>query len=256
MQRRNLAGWLPFIVLLALGALCFARLVAHPSALIVDAGKPSIDRANRAGPRPVGNDLVSYVLPQYLSITRTIERFGHFPRWDTRGFAGRPLCGNPQSGLFYPPVWAAWWSRSPAAAGWLTVAHLVWAGLGAYRLSRYQGAGRIAATVAAGTYQASPYLLAHTFEGHYPHVWSACWYPWAFWSFAQWRAGRTGGAMLLPVILALSYLTGHPQEWLLLILALAGWSVIDIFRTLRDHGAGARPQRLSQGESRWRSRWD
>ncbi|MGO9466740.1 MAG: hypothetical protein ACLQVF_21570 [Isosphaeraceae bacterium] len=238
MQRSVLAGWFPPLALLALGALCFARLAAHPSALIVDAVKPSIDRANRAGPRPVGNDLVNYVLPQYLSITRTIERFGHFPLWDTRGFGGRPLCGNPQSGLFYPPVWAAWWLRSPAAPGWLTVAHLVSAGLGAYRLSRFLGAGRIAATVAAGTYQASPYLLAHTFEGHYPHVWSACWYPWAFWSCAQWRAGRKGGAVFLPVFLALAYLTGHPQEWLLLVLALATWSFIDIFKALRDHGAG------------------
>jgi len=234
--------------LLALGALCFARLLADPSALIVDACNPSVDRANRAGPRPVGNDLVNYVLPQHISIIRTLERFGHFPLWDTRGFAGRPLCGNPQSGLFYPPVWAAWWLRSPAAPGWLTVAHLMWAGLGAYRLSRFLGAGRIAATVAAGTYQASPYLLAHTFEGHYPHVWSASWYPWAFWSFAQWRAGRMGGAMLLPGIVALAYLTGHPQEWLLLVLALAAWSIIDIFKILRDHGAGrAARAALSRG---------
>jgi len=223
--------------LLALVAVCFARLLAHPAALIVDADTPSVDRANLAGPRPVGNDVVNYVLPQYLSITRTIDQFGHFPLWDTRGFAGRPLCGNPQGGLFYPPVWLAWWLRSPAAPGWLTVAHLVWAGLGAYRLSRCLGAGRLAATVAAGTYQASPYLLAHTFEGHYPHIWSVCWYPWAFWSYAQFRTGRIG-AVLLPGILALAYLTGHPQEWLLLVVALTGWSVIAIVTALRDQGTG------------------
>jgi hypothetical protein len=216
---------------------CFARLVVHPSGLIVDPIRPSIDRANLAGPRAVGNDLIGYVLPQYLSITQTLARYGHIPWWDTRGFAGRPLCGNPQSGLFYPPVWAAWWLKSPAALGWLTVAHLVWGGLGVYRLSRSLGLRRWAATVAGGIYQASPLLLAHTFEGHYPHVWSACWYPWAFWCFARWRGGSIDGAIFLPVVLALTYLTGHPQEWLLLVLALVAWLIVDILNILRDRGA-------------------
>jgi hypothetical protein len=223
-------------VLLALAAVCFARLLAHPASLIVDADNPSIDRANLAGPRQVGNDLVDYVLPQYLFITRTLSRFGHVPLWDTRGFAGRPLCGNPQGGLFYPPAWLAWWVASPAAPGWLTVAHLLWAGLGVYKLSRSLGTGRWAATVAAGVYQASPFLLAQTFEGHYAHVWSSCWYPWAFWSFLRSRAGARSGAALMPVILALTYLTGHPQEWLLLALALAVWSIVDIVILVRDRG--------------------
>ena len=59
--------------------------------------------------------------------------------------------------------------------------------------------GRWAATVAAGIYQASPYLLAHTFEGHYPHVWAACWYPWAFWAYREHRAGRLRGLLLCAV---------------------------------------------------------
>jgi hypothetical protein len=211
--------------------------MAQPSALIVDACNPSVDFANRAGSRSVGNDVVDYILPQHIWITKTLQRFGHLPLWDTRGFAGRPLCGNPQSGLFYPPVWAAWWLRSPAAPGWLTVAHLLWAGLGAYRLSRCLGASQWASAVAAATFQASPYLLGHTFEGHYPHVWSVSWYPWAFWSFAQWRAGRQRAAALLPVILALAYLTGHPQEWLLLLVAFIAWSIVDIVGIFRDGGA-------------------
>ncbi len=236
MRRRLLTGWLLCLALLALAAACFARLFAHPAYLIVDASSPSIDRANLAGPRPVGNDLVNYVLPQYVAIVRTMAEFGHIPMWDSRGFGGRPFCGNPQSGLFYPPVWVAWWLQNPAAPGWLTVAHLMWAGLGAYRLSRYSGAGRWAATVAAGTYQASPFLLAHAFEGHYPHVWSAAWYPWAFWSFARCRAGGIGGAVLLPVFLAMTYLTGHPQEWLLLVLALVFWSIADFWISSRNRG--------------------
>jgi hypothetical protein len=235
-RRRRLPGlWLPAATLLALAAACFARLASDPTGLIVDGRRPSVDYANRGDPRPVGNDLVFLFLPHHESIGRRIAQFGHWPTWDDRGFGGRPLAGNPQAGMAYPPVWIAWWLRAPAALGWLTVAHLLWGGLGAYVLARSMGTGRWAATVAAGVYQASPYLLAHTFEGHYPHVWAACWYPWAFWAYRQHRAGRCRGFLLLP-ILALTDLTGHAQEWLLLVLALTAWAVADGLSLWRSHG--------------------
>jgi hypothetical protein len=217
-------------ILLALAAGCFAGLIADPGALIVDGRRTSIDYANTGEPRPIGNDATFVFLPHHLSISRLIARFGHLPLWDARGFGGRPMVGNPQGGMFYPPVWLVWWSGAPAALGWLTVGHLVWGGLGVYVLCRSARSSRWAATVAAGTFQASPLLLAHTFEGHYPHVWAVCWYPWAFWAYRSLRAGRKAGLLSLPVILALTFLTGHPQEWLLLIVALSGWVAVDAVR--------------------------
>jgi hypothetical protein len=222
----------PWAVLLVLGCLCFARLVAQPSALIVDGLRPSVDFANHGDPRPVGNDATFVFLPHHLYVAKVLRESGHPPLWDSSGFGGRPMVGNPQGGLFYPPVWFAWCSPYPATLGWLTVAHLLWGGLGLYLLARSQGLGRWPATVAGGVYQASPYLLAQTFEGHYPHVWAACWYPWAFWAQAEHRAGRTRGLLALPPILATAYLTGHPQEWFLLVLALSVWVVADVVRPL------------------------
>ena len=207
---------------------CFARLVADPSGLIVDGRRPSIDFANRGDPRPLGNDVTFVFLPHHLYVANGLAEFGHPPAWDSSGFGGRPMVGNPQSGLFYPPVWIAWLVQ-PARLGWLTVGHLLWGGLGLYVLARGEGLGRWPATVAAGVFQASPYLLAQTFEGHYPHVWAACWFPWAFWAFAEYGRGRAVGVLALPPILAFSYLTGHPQEWFLLVIALsiwAGWDAV------------------------------
>jgi hypothetical protein len=222
----------PCFVLLALGFLCFARLFAHPSALIVDDHQPSVDFANHGDPRPVGNDATFVFLPHHLHVARVLAAFGHPPAWDSSGFGGRPMVGNPQSGLFYPPVWMTWCFPHAAALGWLTVAHLFWGGLGTYLLARTQGLGRWSATVAAGIYQASPYLLAQTFEGHYPHVWAASWFPWAFWAQAEHRAGQVRGLVALPPILATAYLTGHPQEWYLLVLALSVWVISDGLRPL------------------------
>ena len=133
--RTRLAGsLLPAVTLLVLAAACFARLVADPTGLIVDGRRPSIDYANRGDPRPVGNDLVFLFLPHHWSIGERISRFGHVPTWDARGFGGRPMVGNPQAGMAYPPVWLAWWLRAPSVLGWLTVGHLLWGSLGTYVL--------------------------------------------------------------------------------------------------------------------------
>ncbi len=234
---------LPAITIFLVASACFFRLIAQPDSLVVDGARPSIDHANPGDPRPIGNDLTFVFLPHHMWIGRIISAFGHLPFWDARGFGGRPLVGNPQAGVFYPPVWVAWFGP-PCALGWLTVGHLVWGGLGAYVLLRSFAQGRWAATVAAGTYLASPFLLAHTFEGHYPHVWAAAWYPWAFWAFGQARLERRRGRLLLPVILALTFLAGHPQEWLLLVLALSVWGVADVFAVWRTRGTGRATSRL------------
>lgn len=229
MMRRIGTGLVPWAVLMALGIGCFARLIADPSGLIADGGRPSIDFANRGDARPLGNDVTFVFLPHHLYVAKVLAEFGHLPAWDCTGFGGRPIIGNPQSGVFYPPVWIAWFFSCPATLGWLTVGHLLWGGLGLYVLARSQGLSRWPATVAAGVFQASPYLLAQTFEGHYPHVWAACWFPWAFWALAQQRAGQVRGLLTMPVILAMAYLTGHPQEWFLLVIALSLWVGADVF---------------------------
>ncbi len=244
-MRRLGAIAVPWAVLGVLGVACFARLFADPSGLMVDGRRPSIDFANRGEPRPVGNDVTFLFLPHHLYVAKRLAEFGHPPTWDSSGFSGRPMIGNPQSGLFYPPVWLAWASSNPASLGWLTVAHLLWGGLGVYVLARGEGLCRWAATVAAGVFQASPYLLAQTFEGHYPHVWAASWFPWAFRAFAELRRGRAVGVLALPPILTFCYLAGHPQEWFLLVITMSIWAGWDVVAGLvRDRraalSAGAR----------------
>ncbi|MCA1685016.1 MAG: hypothetical protein LC745_03340, partial [Planctomycetia bacterium] len=226
------------LVLPLVSAVCFHRLLASPGSLIADGARASVDHADRASARGLGNDLTSVFLPRFCYIVGQIRENGRRPDWDASGFGGRPLVGNPQSGINYPPVWVAWWTGSPGSLGWLTVAHLLWAGLGVYVLTRSLGFGRPASVVAGGCFQASPYLIAHAFEGHYPHVWSACWYPWAFWGWSLARRRRAEGTLVLPAVLALTFLTGHPQEWYYLVLALTFWVLADGFRSARAGSPG------------------
>jgi len=215
------------LVLPGVTAVGFGRLLAEPGSLIADGRRVGVDHADRGGARGVGNDLTSVFLPRFCYVVKGLRERGRLPHWDASGFGGRPLVGNPQAGLFYPPVWGVAGAGHPAGLGWLTVAHLVGAGFGVYVLTRSLGYRPLAAVVAGGCFEASPYLMAHTLEGHYPHVWAACWYPWAFWAANQARRGRSVGYWALPGILALTLLTGHPQEWYYLVLALGGWAAVE-----------------------------
>ncbi len=231
---RRLGG--PAAASIALAALliaCFSRLAAEPSALLVDADRPTVDHARPADDRSTGNDATRLFLPHHLAIARHLARDGHVPMWDDRGFGGRPLVGNPQAGLFYPPAWLAWLSGAPSALGWITVGHLAWAALGTYRLGRTLGLGGRGCLVAAGCVEASPYFLAQVAEGHYPHVWAASWYPWAFAAALRLRRGEARAGLALAPILAATFLAGHPQEGYYLLIALAAWAALDGVAAIR-----------------------
>jgi hypothetical protein len=222
----------PLVALFALVLICFARLAARPGDLLVDGDRASIDAALQPDARALGNDLTRLFLPNHARVAEQVAR-GRLPSaWDPWGFGGRPRVGNPQSGLFYPPVWLVWLAWTPSALSWLTAAHLVSGGIGAFVLARQYRVSAPGATVAALVFAGSPYLLAHVFEGHYPHVWSVTWYPWAFLATERLRRGDWRGASWLPPILALGILAGHAQETYYLLLALGAWTLADGLRPL------------------------
>ena len=225
MSRGDAIASAVLVVALATG---FAGLVAEPRSLIVDGDRPWVDPNDRPGARPIGNDLTGLFLPRHLWTSAAIREQGHPPLWDPRGFAGRPNSGNPQAGLWYPPRWLAWAWGSPSAMGWLTVGHLLGAGFGAFALGRVCGLGHWGSTVAGVSLMLNPYLIAQTHEGHLPHVWASCWYPWAFAGAIVLRRGRRLGRLLLPISLAMALLAGHPQEGAYLAVALACWALADV----------------------------
>ncbi|MDB5351423.1 MAG: hypothetical protein JWN86_2670 [Planctomycetota bacterium] len=236
-----LAGLIPLVLL----SFVFGRLVSHPSFLIADGDRPSVDRALPKDAVAPGNDLTRLFLPHHARIASALKTTGRIPGWDPAGFGGRPLVGNPQAGLWYPPVWVAWYAWRPSALGWLTLAHLLWGAFGVLALARSVRLGLFAATVAAGCWIANPYILAQTFEGHYPHVWAATWFPWAFWAAIGLKRGRRRGS-LLPPILALSFLTGHAQEGYYLTLTLGLWLLAEVvWRVMKRPSIGQSDLRCS-----------
>lgn len=239
MHARSLA---PLALALPL-LVAFAPLVAAPGSLLVDGLRPSLDESRPPNTARPGNDLTRFLLPrQFAASGRPWP-----PRWDPSGFGGRPNVGNPQAGLFYPPAWFARSIRHPAALGWLTIAHLLWGGLGAFTLGRALRLKVYAAFVAGTCFELAPYVLAQTYEGHYPHVWAACWYPWAFLGMLGVWAGGLRRGWYLPIALAAPLLCGHPQEGGYLIVALGLWA---LGRAIGDVRQGER-RRAILGLASW-----
>ena len=248
MQRARKVLWfLPMLVAIV----PFARLAAEPSGLIVDPSRPSVDRDLPDDSRSLGNDLTRLFLPHHARIAREVARTGKVAGWDPWGFGGRPLVGNPQAGLWYPPIWLAWRWWTPSALGWLTVAHLAAGGLGIYVLARALRIRPFGSAIAGGLYATAPYVLGQTYEGHYPHVWAECLYPFTLRALLAWRSdgliGRSTVAWraALPVLLALSALTGHVQEGFYLGLVLGAWIAVQGARRFRRDRSLPRPRSVA-----------
>lgn len=209
----------------------YGEIPRNPGSLVVDGRRPSVDTNAPPGFRSIGNDLTRFLLPRWVWVRRAVERTGRVPSWDPSGFGGRPLVGNPQAGLAYPPSRLLWRLGGPALPGWLTLAHLALGAWGAYLLARACGQRRAGATLASLSFALGPQLVGHFQEGHYPHLWSVAWYPWAFLALLRLHRERNGAGPELSLVLGLSLMTGHVQEGLYLVLALLCLAMARILRS-------------------------
>ena len=203
--------------------LAFGRMFMEPGGLIVDADRPGIDPSVPISLRLPGNDLTRLFLPHHLGIARVIRETGRVPTWDARGFGGRPLVGNPQAGLWYPPVWLIWYTGEPGLFGWITVAHQLAGFLGILVLARSLGLAPWSASIAGVAFALNPYIIGQIYAGHLPQVWAATWAPWIVWAARIWSLGDWRGGLAFGPFLSLCILTGHPQLPFLLMVVLSTW---------------------------------
>ena len=209
----------------------FGRLVSYPGGMIVDTQQAAVDTSIPVSKRTPGNDLTRLFLPHHLCISQALHETGRIPTWDARGFGGRPLVGNPQAGLWYPPVWIFWVWPQPGLFGWLTVAHLISGAAGVIAIGHRLKLGSWALAIAGVSFALNPYLIAQVIAGHLPQVWAACWTPWIILSVLIWKRGNKQGALAFGPLVALCMLTGHPQVPYLVMIGLALWFAMDWLTT-------------------------
>ncbi|MCO6456777.1 MAG: YfhO family protein [Pirellulaceae bacterium] len=220
-------------LLLALATLvCFHRLAAHPSDLLV-------------GPHDQGRtDLTTLFAPTRAFQQQAVWQ-GKLPLWNARLLCGTPVAGNPQSGLFYPVNWLGVLPDALLAVSWLLVAHHWLAGLGTYLLARRWGAGFLPAVLAGVVFLTAPFLVAAAAEGHYNHNCAIAWLPWTLLGYERLRRGERFGIPGTALALALSFLCGHVQETYYVGLALALFLVADL--AFRPPDVLVRPRLAQRG---------
>ena len=104
---------------------------------------------------------------------------GEIPFWNPYELCGTPLLANSQSAVLYPPHILMGVLHIPTTVAMLLLAwsHLFFAGVGMYALSRRMGASVVGATVGAGAFSVSAFMVSWT---ALPSVISTvAWIPWA-----------------------------------------------------------------------------
>ncbi len=136
------------------------------------------------------SDLAITHWPNAVFIQDTLRETGRLPLWRPLIMAGAPFAANPLSGLWYPPNLLLLFLPLPSAFNLLLAVHLLWGGLGMYRLGQQFHVSRGAALVAAAAWVLAPRTVAHLGAGHVGLVCALGWWPWVI--GATHRARKNG----------------------------------------------------------------
>lgn len=214
-----------------------------------------------------GGDLASFLYPMYVFAQRVLHS-GQLPLWNPHLYLGAPHVADVQAGWLYPPTLLMLLltpTLTYRSLELLSIAHIFWAGAGAFFLLRAlltplaapAAPGRLAwwaALAGALAFMFSDPLLTHF--GNYNLLATASWLPWVLWAFARTRRAdphslaapaqstptgrpaRLRSTLLAGLFLGVATLAGHPQTTLTIGLALLTLTLVDIYAAV---GSGARP---------------
>ncbi len=161
---------------------------------------------------------------QYWPLRRFVARElseGRLPLWNPYIWGGQPGLADPQAAALYPPAMVnalIWGANFPLEAlAFEVVAHVIWAGVGAFLLARrlMPRAPTIAPLTAGVAFALSGYMTGFPLQ-QVTIVETAAWLPWWIWALHHVvRAPRLPVALMRAVgagwVLALALLAGHPQ---------------------------------------------
>jgi len=181
-------------------------------------------RSHVANPPPARWDAlvwdgIAQYYPWRLFAAESI-RDGVLPLWNPYQFCGTPLLANGQSAVLYPLNAVFWLLPVSAAFAWSAWLHLTLAGWFVYLFLRRMGVGRFGGLCGAVVWQLNGFLVAWL---HLPTVMcTATWIPLILLccdralTTGRWRYALAGG-----VALGLSYLGGHPNIFMFVVLLTA-----------------------------------
>lgn len=159
-------------------------------------------------------DLDSYHYPLDDFAFRSLKA-GHIPEWDPTMYCGMSFIGNPQTALFYPPMWLAFLADAGhsrlrySTLELLVLAHVWLAFLFCFLWLRNKQLHQLACVLGAGVFAFSGYLMLQL-----QHLGLACGYVWlpiGLWSIDEAVDSRSWRPLWkLACAAALCFLAGYP----------------------------------------------
>ena len=172
------------------------------------------------------SDLAIAHVPSAELLRQTLARYGEIPLWNPDTLGGTPFSADPLSGLYYPPLWLALVLPAPLAFNLLFLAHLAFAGVGAYLLARGEGAGQTGALLAGIAFGGLPKLAAHAGAGHLTLVLAVSWTPWLLLVARRAALSRSVRGWSLAGVVAGIIFLADPRWAIPSALAAAGYAVV------------------------------
>lgn len=139
-------------------------------------------------------------------------RMGRLPLWNPLVGNGAPLLANYQTAVFYPPNWLHLLVPDEHAMGWVSLLHVVWAGLGLAAYLHRLEVDPLGQGVGALSFALSGFIVARF--GFLTTVATAAWLPWLMWAVdgvISPMGQPANRAAALAGVSAMLLLAGHAQ---------------------------------------------
>ena len=131
------------------------------------------------------SDLAITHFPNAIYLIEAIKTWHTIPLWSPLILSGYPFVANPLAGMWYLPGWLAYLFPLPFGFNLSVAIHLLFGGIGMYRLLRGEGLGHHSALFGALAFEAMPKLFAHYGAGHLTLLYAI---PWTPWLLLAWKA--------------------------------------------------------------------
>jgi hypothetical protein len=155
---------------------------------------------------------------------------GHIPEWDPTDYCGMTFAGNPQTAMFYPPMWLAFLANAGNARmkyrslEILLLAHVWLAFLFTFLWLRGRKLGDLACVFGAGIFAYSGFMCLQI--SHFGLAGGLAWLPLGLWGIDQAAASRGWRPLWkLAVASAFCFLTGHPPTWFVFCLCALVYAI-------------------------------
>lgn len=159
---------------------------------------------------PFKYDMLNCHFPWRFFISECI-RSGEYPFWNPYQFMGSPLHADPQSGVFYFPLYALSLLRRYdfISLAFEFISHIFIAGIGVYKLGKRLDLQGVSCLFMAIAYSLNGFMVGHT--AHFSWIMSAAWMPWVFLYFIDlYRKPGFIPAGKLSIITFLFFTGGYP----------------------------------------------